>query len=108
MRLRGLRRRLSVALGAAEELAQVREELAAVRAAYARDAALFVAHRAEWDRERQELRAREAELLAAGLSAGARGLVEDLLRARDTFRAMARAGLRHEAKVIELDERRAR
>lgn len=54
-RLRALRRRVTDALAAADEIAQLRDRLAAVEAAYARDAQFFLAHRAAWDRERARL-----------------------------------------------------
>ncbi|MBN9791274.1 hypothetical protein DMP17_22085 [Pseudonocardia sp. TMWB2A] len=97
-RLRSLRRRVERAVASAEELgrlrdelAEVRAELAAVRAAYARDAALFVAHRAAWERERARL---VAGLPGVPVVADTRAAEQALLELRDN--------------LINLDERRAR
>lgn len=80
--LRGLRRRLSASLAAQDELDAVRAELAAVRAAYARDAALFIAHRAEWDRERAELLDRVELASGIGRLVGAADGLSAAVRAR--------------------------
>lgn len=97
-RLRSLRRRVAHAVAESRDVEQLRVDLAAlgaelesVRAAYARDAALFVAHRAAWDRERARL--------VAGLTHGL--LVADSEEAERAVRQLR-------GKLINLDERRAR
>lgn len=94
-RLRSLRRRVARAVAAADELgrlraelAEVRGELAEVKTAYARDAALFVAHRARWDRERARL------LAGLPVAVDASEAQRSLLRVNDD--------------LIYLDERRRR